>query len=99
MYFVSKVIIGVEACYQNIENLALAVVVVARKLRPYLQGHKIRVKTNYLVWQVLKKSNMEGRMVSWEVELLEDNIQYVQKGSIKSQVQVDFVPKLCSPRR
>lgn len=47
VYFISKVFRGVGARYQKIEKLALVIIVVARKLRPYFQGHKIFVKTNY----------------------------------------------------
>lgn len=37
---------GVEAHYQNIENLVLAVIVATMKLRAYFQGHKILVNTS-----------------------------------------------------
>lgn len=47
VYFVSKVFRCVEARYQKIEKLVLVIIVMARKLRPYSQGHKIFVKTNY----------------------------------------------------
>lgn len=55
-------------------------------LRPYLQGYKVFVKTNYPIKQVLKKANLAGRMVSWAVELLVHDIQYVPRGSIKSHI-------------
>lgn len=62
----------------------LVVVSATRKLGPYIQRHTILIKTKYLVRQVLKKPDLEGRMVSWMVELLEYDIQYVPRGSIKS---------------
>lgn len=37
VYFVSKVLKGVEARYQKIERFMLAVVVTSRKLKPYFQ--------------------------------------------------------------
>lgn len=40
-----------------------------KKLQPYLQGHKVFVKTNCLFRQVLKKPDLVGRMMSWEVDL------------------------------
>lgn len=43
VYFLSKVFKGVELQYQKIEKNTLALVVTARKLRPYFQGHKIAV--------------------------------------------------------
>lgn len=54
----------------------MAIVVMARKLRPYFQDHKVLVKTNYPVWQILKKPNPPRRMISWAVELYKYDIQY-----------------------
>jgi len=53
VYFVSKVFKGAELRYQKIERLALAIITTAIKLRPYFQSHKIIVKMNYPVKQVL----------------------------------------------
>lgn len=49
------------------------------------------VKTNYHIHQVLTNPNLEGRMLSWTVELLEYDIRYIPKGSIKSHVLDDFL--------
>lgn len=38
IYFISKVFRGAELRYQKIESLSLAVVTMARKLRPYCQS-------------------------------------------------------------
>jgi len=64
VYFVSKVFKGAKLRYQKIERLALAIITTARKLRPYFQSHKIIVKTNYPIKQVLSKPDRAGRMVS-----------------------------------
>jgi len=97
VYFVSKVFKGAELRYQKIEHLALTIITTARKLRPYFQSHKIIVRTNYPVKQVLSKPDLEGRMVSWSVELSEYDLQYVPRSSIKSQVLADFVVEFTSP--
>jgi len=75
----------------------LAIIKTARKLRPYFQSHKIIVKTNYPVKQVLSKPDLAGRMVSWSVKLSEYDLQYVPRSSIKSQVLADFVVEFTSP--
>jgi hypothetical protein len=54
VYFVSRTFRRVELRYQKIEKLSLAVVVTARRLRQYFQGHNIIVKTDYLIKKVLK---------------------------------------------
>jgi len=97
VYFVSKVFKGAELRYQKIERLALAIITTARKLRPYFQSHKIMVKTNYPVKQVLSKPDLARRMVSWSVELSEYDLYYVPRSSIKSQVLADFVVEFTSP--
>lgn len=71
MCFVSKVLKGVEAQYQNIKKLTQVVVVTIKKLWSYVHGHKVFVKTNCHIRQVLKKSDFAGRMKSWVVELSE----------------------------
>lgn len=97
IYFVSRVFKGAEQRYQKLERLALAVVVTARKLRPYFQSHRIVVKTDYPIRQVLGKPDLAGRMVARSIELSEYDIQFVPRGSIKSQVLADFVVELTSP--
>lgn len=69
IYYVSRVFKGAKLPYQKIECLALAVVTTARKLRPYFQSHKIVVKSNYPIRQVLGKPDLAGRMVAWSIEL------------------------------
>lgn len=61
VYFVRQVFMGTKECYQKIEKLALVIIVSACKLWPNFQGHKILVKTNYLVCQVSKKPDLDGR--------------------------------------
>lgn len=39
IYFVSRVLQGAEVMYQKIEKLALALVVIAQRLRPYFQSY------------------------------------------------------------
>ncbi|XP_039687770.1 uncharacterized protein [Medicago truncatula] len=97
IYFVSRVLKGAELRYQKIEKLALAVIITARKLRPYFQSHKIVIRTNYPVKQILGKLDLAGRMLSWSVELSEYDIQFAPRNNIKSQVLADFVVEFTSP--
>lgn len=97
MYSVSKVLKGAELYYQKIERLVLALVVTARKLRHYFQGHSIIVRTSYPIRQILKKLNLAERMVTWAIELFEYAIEFVPRTSIKSQVLADFLVELSGP--
>lgn len=46
VHYVSKAFEGTKARYLNVEKLALALVTMARKLRPYFMAHRIVVLTN-----------------------------------------------------
>jgi hypothetical protein len=97
VYFVSKTLRGAELRYQKLEKLSLAVIVTARRLRQYFQSHKVIVKTDYPIKQVLKKPDLAGRMVAWSIELSEFDITFLPRGSIKSQALADFVLEMTSP--
>lgn len=91
VYFFSKVLKGAKIWYQEIEWLALVVVVTARKLRLNFQVHPIIVKTNNPIKWILKKSDLARRMVAWAVELFKYDIIYVPINNIKSQVLENFL--------
>ena len=78
------------------EKLILALVTVARKLRPYFQGHTIEVPTKYPIKQVLHKSETSGRLMKWAIELSEFNIRHKLKTTIKGQVLANFVMEFTS---
>ncbi|KAL5777700.1 hypothetical protein ACOSP7_010626 [Xanthoceras sorbifolium] len=46
VYYVSKALIAAEIRYPNTEKVALALIIAARKLRPYFLAHNIVVLTN-----------------------------------------------------
>jgi hypothetical protein len=58
VYFTSKAFHGVEERYPRIEKLAFALVVSARRLRPYFQAHAIRVLTEYPLRKILQKPDL-----------------------------------------
>ncbi|GAU31015.1 hypothetical protein TSUD_393000 [Trifolium subterraneum] len=97
VYFFSRTFRGAETRYQKIKRLSLAVIVTARRLRQYFQSHKIVVKSDFPIKQVLKKPDLAGRMIAWSVELLEYDITFSPRGSIKSQVLADFVLEMTTP--
>jgi hypothetical protein len=46
MYFASEALSGSKLFYFELEKIAYAVIMAARKLRHYFEGHKIRVIMN-----------------------------------------------------
>ncbi|KAL0385933.1 UNVERIFIED_CONTAM: Retrovirus-related Pol polyprotein from transposon gypsy [Sesamum radiatum] len=91
VYYVSKMLQGAEKRYAQIEKLALALVITARKLRPYFQSHKIIVLTNRPLGHIMKRPDASGRLVKWAVKLGEYDVEYQSRTAIKAQVLADFV--------
>jgi len=78
-------------CYQVIEKVVLALVTLARWLRPYFQSHQVVVKMNYPIKQVLRKPKLAGRMIACSIDLLEFDLQYEPCSPIKTQFMADFL--------
>ncbi|KAF8115358.1 hypothetical protein N665_0028s0020 [Sinapis alba] len=76
------------------ENLALAVVMSARKLRPYFQSHSKIVPTTFLLRTILHSLSQSGRLAKWVVELRKYGIEYRAKTWTKSQVLADFLVEM-----
>ncbi|KAK0599178.1 hypothetical protein LWI29_003000 [Acer saccharum] len=62
IYYTSKALLPAETRYSPAEKMALALIIVARKLRPYFQAHKIGVYTNCPLKLILQKPEVSGRL-------------------------------------
>uniref|UniRef100_A0A2N9HJD1 Uncharacterized protein n=1 Tax=Fagus sylvatica TaxID=28930 RepID=A0A2N9HJD1_FAGSY len=91
VYYTSKAFQGAEDRYPAMEKLALALVIAARKLRPYFQSHKIIVLTNHPLRKAMNKPDAAGRLIQWAVELSEFDIEYHPRQAIKAQALADFI--------
>ncbi|KAL0385128.1 UNVERIFIED_CONTAM: Polyprotein P3 [Sesamum radiatum] len=91
VYYVSKILQGAEKRYTQIEKLALALVITARKLRPYFQSHKVVVLMNHPLGHIMTRPDASGRLVKWAVELGEYDIEYQSRTTVKAQALADFV--------
>ncbi|GAU32257.1 hypothetical protein TSUD_53840 [Trifolium subterraneum] len=67
---------GPELRYLQIEKIALAVIMAARKLRYYFLAHSIVIRTDQPVKQLLARPDMVGRMLKWSLELAEFDISF-----------------------
>ncbi|CAL2247844.1 unnamed protein product [Prunus armeniaca] len=85
------------ARYPDIEKLAFALVVSARRLRPYFQAHTIHVLTNQPLRQVLQKAETSRRLVKWAIELGEFHIHYKPRQAAKGQAVADFISEFTEP--
>ncbi|XP_077245991.1 uncharacterized protein LOC143885822 [Tasmannia lanceolata] len=91
IYYVSKVLHDAEIRYQRFQKLVYALIMAARKLRPYFQAHIIKVLTDQPLRQVLHRLDISGQLVKWAVELSEFDIQCQPRPAIKAQVLANFV--------
>lgn len=73
------------------ENMAYALILAYRKLRPYFQAHKIEVRTSYPLRQVLHKLESSGRLRKWAVVIGQFDIKYKPKTAIKGRALADFL--------
>ncbi|KAI5351639.1 hypothetical protein L3X38_004530 [Prunus dulcis] len=94
IFYFSKALQSAELRYPPLEQLALALVVSARRLRPYFQAHGIKVLTNQPLRQVLQKPEISGRLIKWAIELGEFDIQFVPRPAKKGQAVADFISEL-----
>ncbi|CAL8993565.1 unnamed protein product [Prunus brigantina] len=97
IFYVSKALQSAELRYPPLEQLALALVTSARRLRPHFQAHQITVLTNQPLRQVLQKPETSGRLVKWAIELGEFDIQFSPRPTEKGQAVADFISELTPP--
>ena len=96
IYFTSRALHGAEERYPKIEKLAFALMVSARRLRPYFQAHTIRVLTEYPLKKVMQKPDVSGRLVNWAIELGEFDVEFYPRTAIKGQALADFLVEFCN---
>ncbi|KAK3023135.1 hypothetical protein RJ639_043974 [Escallonia herrerae] len=86
-----------ETRYPKIDRIALALIISARRLRPYFQSHSIIVLTDQSLRKVLLSPEASGRLVNWSLELGEFDIQYKPHTAIKAQALADFIVECTLP--
>ncbi|XP_024011258.1 uncharacterized protein LOC112086525 [Eutrema salsugineum] len=94
IFYISQTLTDAETRYPQIEKVALAVVVSARKLRPYFQSHSSVVFATLPLRSILHSPSQSGRLAKWAIELSEYDIEYRNRSSAKSQVLADFLIEL-----
>ncbi|KAI5328250.1 hypothetical protein L3X38_027647 [Prunus dulcis] len=91
IFYTSKALLDAETRYPKLEKLILALVVSARKLRPYYQAHRVIVITDFPLRSILHNPDASQRLMKWAIELSQYDILYRPKTAIKAQALADFV--------
>jgi hypothetical protein len=97
VYFSSEALSGSKIFYSELEKIACAVIMAARKLRYYLEGHRIRVINNQPLGDLFANREASTRIIKWGTELSEYIVDFERGSAIKSQVLADFVVDWTSP--
>ncbi|XP_042472461.1 uncharacterized protein LOC122055144 [Zingiber officinale] len=97
VYFLSHILKDTESRYTGLEKLAYALILAARRLRPYFLAHTIIVMTNIAFGRVMLNPEASSRLIKWITELSEFDIQYQPRSAIKAQALVDFVAEVQNP--
>lgn len=97
IYYVNKVLLDIETRYTLAEQLALALVIVDRKLLQDFQSHPIIVFIDQALRLILQKPDVLGRLLKWAIELGKFNIEFKPRLAINAQALADFIAKL-TPR-
>ncbi|GAA0154319.1 hypothetical protein LIER_12336 [Lithospermum erythrorhizon] len=91
IYDVSRVLHGVKENYPIINKCPFALVILARKLKIYFESHPIQVVTNQPLKRVITNPQLSWRLTTWAIKLIEFDISYVLRISIKAQALTDFI--------
>lgn len=91
VYYLAKGLANAETRYAPLEKFALALVIVAQRLRPYFQSHSIHILPDSTLKQVFQLPEFSGRLSKWAIEFSEFNISFVPRMAVKSQAVADFI--------
>jgi hypothetical protein len=97
VYFVSEALSGSKLLYSELEKIAYAVVMAARKLMHYFEAHKVTMLTDQPLNDLFINKEASSRIAKRATELSEHTIDFGKRSAIKSQVLADFVVDWTSP--
>ena len=97
IYFISRAFRVAEERYPRMEKLAFALIIAARKLKPYFQAHTIVVLMDQPLKRAMSSPEAAGRIALWAIELSEFDVQYRPQIAIKGQIMADFIAEYTQP--
>jgi hypothetical protein len=66
------------------------VVLTRRKLRHYFEAHPVTVISSFPLGEIIRNTDVAGRIAKWSVELMGETLTYVAHKAIKSKILADF---------
>lgn len=84
IHYISKVLEGPKKHYSELEKVAYAVVMVAKKLKHYFQSHPTTVPSQFPLDNIFRNPEAVGRIAKWATQLSDYTITFVGRSTIKS---------------
>jgi hypothetical protein len=84
VYFASEALSGSKIFYSELEKIAYAVIMAARKLRHYFESDRIRVITIQPLSDLFANREASTRIIKWGAELSEYIVDFERRSAIKS---------------
>jgi hypothetical protein len=91
VYFINEVLHKAKTRYLEVHKLLYAGLIAFGKLRHYLRAHRISVVTSYPLRAILRNPNTTDNIAKWAAELVEFELDFIQRHAVKRQVLVDFI--------
>ena len=91
VYYASRALRGAEERYPPMEKLAFALVIAARKLKPYFQAYTVNILTDKPLRRAMSNLEAAGQLALWAIKLSEFDIWYRPHTAIKGQIVADFI--------
>ena len=92
VYNLSKKMLPYKEKYSQVEQICLAMVWAMKKLRYYFQSYKIQAVSKMDPMKYLyKASSLVEKLAKWLILLIEFDVQYLTKKTIKRRVVVEFL--------
>jgi hypothetical protein len=91
VYYISEVLFETKARYPQIQKLLYVVVLARRKLHHYFEAHPVTVVSSFPFGEIIRNSDVVGKIANWSVELMGETLAYAPRKAIKSQILADFV--------
>ena len=95
VYYVSKSLHEAKVHHLPLENAILAMVHATHKLPHYFQAHTVVVLTQLPLRSLLRSANYTGRIAKWGTILGAFDIKYMPRTSVKGQVLINLISRVC----